>query len=260
MDAANLLPKQRDGAAILQWGASQRGGGPPIIPDYTVLIGGIEPLYDHLRRTPFSHTHADLLVWDDVRCEGVGARGHAFMGPRTKKRGRRIGPGYGCRASIDADHVRCPHWDGNGIAQQCIRRLARRSFVCKRPFGKLSQWPKEIPLLSKNRPSPHCRRPRNDAKRKRCIEGQRWGWSADRPHGTARDHRTGNRGSWPQLQALNHIDVSQMTSLADVFFRSDFNGDISLWDTSGVTSLENTFAGSQFNGDISQWDTSRVTF
>lgn len=58
---------------------------------------------------------------------------------------------------------------------------------------------------------------------------------------------------------LNHIDVSQMTSLADVFFRSDFNGDISLWDTSGVTSLENTFAGSQFNGDISQWDTSRVT-
>lgn len=37
--------------------------------DYTVLIGGIEPLYAHLRRTPFSHTHADLLVWNDVQCE-----------------------------------------------------------------------------------------------------------------------------------------------------------------------------------------------
>ena len=58
---------------------------------------------------------------------------------------------------------------------------------------------------------------------------------------------------------LNHIDVSQMTSLADVFFRSDFNGDISLWDTSRVASLENTFAGSRFNGDLSRWDTSNVT-
>lgn len=58
---------------------------------------------------------------------------------------------------------------------------------------------------------------------------------------------------------LNHIDVSQMTSLADVFLRSDFNGDISLWDTSGITSLQNTFAGSRFNGDISKWDTSKVT-
>lgn len=37
--------------------------------DYTVLIGGIEPLHEHLRRTSFSHTHADLLVWNDVQCE-----------------------------------------------------------------------------------------------------------------------------------------------------------------------------------------------
>ncbi len=37
--------------------------------DYTVLIGGIEPLHEHLRRTPFSHTHADLLVWGNSLCE-----------------------------------------------------------------------------------------------------------------------------------------------------------------------------------------------
>lgn len=37
--------------------------------DYTVMVGGIVPLTAHLRRTPFSRTHADLLVWNDALCE-----------------------------------------------------------------------------------------------------------------------------------------------------------------------------------------------
>lgn len=54
---------------------------------------------------------------------------------------------------------------------------------------------------------------------------------------------------------LNHLDISQMTSLDDVFARIDFNGDISQWDTSRITSMRGTFSGSTFNGDISKWDT-----
>ena len=67
MDIADLLPKQCNGVAILngvlpnvEWSNHHL--------DYTVLIGGLEPLYAHLRRTPFSHMHADLLVWGNSLC------------------------------------------------------------------------------------------------------------------------------------------------------------------------------------------------
>jgi surface protein len=41
---------------------------------------------------------------------------------------------------------------------------------------------------------------------------------------------------------------------------SNFNGDISKWDTSNVTNMGEMFMGaSNFNGDISKWDTSNVT-
>ncbi len=63
---------------------------------------------------------------------------------------------------------------------------------------------------------------------------------------------------------LNHIDVSEMTSLSGVFSPqyenncSAFNGDISKWDTSKVTDMSYLFYNSKFQGDISQWNTANV--
>ena len=57
---------------------------------------------------------------------------------------------------------------------------------------------------------------------------------------------------------LNHLDISRVPSLEGIFYKSEFNGDISRWDTSNVCSLKNTFEGSKFNGDISNWNTSKV--
>ena len=57
---------------------------------------------------------------------------------------------------------------------------------------------------------------------------------------------------------LNHLDISRVTSLDGIFYKSEFNGDVSRWDTSNVCSLKNTFERSKFNGDISKWNTSNV--
>lgn len=60
-------------------------------------------------------------------------------------------------------------------------------------------------------------------------------------------------------QDLNGWNTSNVTNMRNMFYSSEFNGQIGAWNTSNVTNMQNMFTSTNFNQAISTWDTSNVT-
>lgn len=60
--------------------------------------------------------------------------------------------------------------------------------------------------------------------------------------------------------SINNWDMSNVTDMTGMFYRSNFNAPISNWDTSNVTSMSEMFVFDEyFNQPIGNWDVSNVT-
>jgi hypothetical protein len=57
----------------------------------------------------------------------------------------------------------------------------------------------------------------------------------------------GNRGD------ISNWDVSNVTTMKQMFVESRFRGNISNWNVSNVTDMEDMFTNSRFNGNLRQW-------
>ena len=59
-------------------------------------------------------------------------------------------------------------------------------------------------------------------------------------------------------QSISSWDVSSVTDMNSMFYRSKFNQHIGEWDVSNVIDMSSMFHDSHFNQDISSWDVSNV--